>query len=81
MNAADPRMPIASPLTLPDGMQLALSDDGGPGEPVLFVHGALTDLRMWDEHRALLAARRGATGVRTLVFTQRYHHGSPVSPA
>jgi len=39
----------------------------GEGAPVLLVHGALADYRMWEKHSALLA-----DGYTVISFTQRY---------
>lgn len=50
------------------GAHLPCADSGGTGTPVLFLHGAVTDLRMWDAHRALLR-----DGFRTIAYSQRYH--------
>ncbi|WP_370327411.1 alpha/beta fold hydrolase [Euzebya sp.] len=51
---------------------LPLADDGGDGPPVLFVHGAVADLRLWDRHRALLGGRH-----RGMALTLRYHGLDP----
>ncbi len=42
--------------------------DAGEGAPVLFLHGAATDLRIWQPHGAALGASR-----RCVAYTQRYH--------
>ena len=52
------------------GARLPYSDQGG-GEPVLLLHGALTDHRMWREHAAQLAHDH-----RVLAYTQRFHWGA-----
>jgi pimeloyl-ACP methyl ester carboxylesterase len=39
----------------------------GTGEPVIFVHGAISDLRVWDAYRARIAGKR-----RFIAYTQRY---------
>jgi pimeloyl-ACP methyl ester carboxylesterase len=46
----------------------------GAGRPVVFVHGALSDLRVWDPLRDELARRaEGASGFRLIAYTQRYY--------
>lgn len=57
----------AKMLALPDAL-LPCADSGGTGTPVLFLHGAVTDLRMWEPHRALLR-----DGFRAIAYSQRYH--------
>lgn len=42
----------------------------GEGVPVVFLHGALADLRIWRPHQALLADR-----YRAVAFSQRYFDG------
>ena len=61
---------------LPDGTSLAFDDNGAPGSAILFLHGALTDLRMWNEHRDALGTR-----FRTVAYTQRYHGQAPDAAA
>jgi pimeloyl-ACP methyl ester carboxylesterase len=39
----------------------------GTGEPVVFVHGAISDMRAWDDYRARIAGKR-----RFIAYTQRY---------
>lgn len=39
----------------------------GDGEPVILLHGALADHRMWDSHRPIIARR-----FRAVAYTQRY---------
>lgn len=56
-----------------NGTDLTVSDTGAGAVPVVFVHGAVTDLRMWDEHRALLGS-----SYRSIASTLRYH-GRPVA--
>jgi pimeloyl-ACP methyl ester carboxylesterase len=61
-------------------MRSAVMSDGavlpyvasGAGPTVVFLHGALTDLRMWDTHRALLSDR-----FRSVAYTQRYFGSQP----
>lgn len=49
-----------------NGSQLPYVDDG-QGETVLFLHGAVTDHRKWNRHRAIMADK-----YRTVAYTQRY---------
>lgn len=46
----------------------------GVGEPVLFLHGAITDSRVWEAYRALISKNR-----RFIAYDQRYF-GSAVWP-
>ncbi len=39
----------------------------GEGRPVVFVHGAISDLRVWEPYRATIARKR-----RFVAYTQRY---------
>lgn len=55
-------------LELPDGLNIAMSDYGRTGAPVLFLHGAVTDHRIWRAHQQLMGQE-----FRTLAYTQRYH--------
>jgi pimeloyl-ACP methyl ester carboxylesterase len=53
-----------------NGAQLTYADSGAPAaHTLLFLHGAVTDLRMWDAHRAIAAGR----SFRTVAYSQRYH--------
>ena len=45
----------------------------GRGAPVLFVHGAVSDYRTWDRHRAAL----DDSGYRAISYTQRYFGTEP----
>jgi pimeloyl-ACP methyl ester carboxylesterase len=46
----------------------------GSGESVVFVHGALSDLRAWEPMREQLAQRPEiANGYRFIAYTQRYY--------
>ena len=45
----------------------------GAGAPVVFVHGAVSDYRTWDPHRAALARH----GYRAIAYTQRYFGTEP----
>ncbi|MBP2311444.1 alpha/beta fold hydrolase [Azospirillum soli] len=49
--------------------------DTGVGTPVLFLHGALGDLRTWRRQCAALSAR-----FRCIAYTQRYFGTNPWSP-
>lgn len=55
------------------GADLPCSDNHAhAGSTLVFLHGAVTDLRMWDRHRAIIGMRH-----RTIAYTQRYHgHGA-----
>ncbi len=45
----------------------------GSGQPIVFVHGALSDLRVWEPVRAEIAKRNEiATAYRFVAYTQRY---------
>ena len=50
-----------------NGYELDYTDDGG-GEPVVFVHGALSDRRIWEGQRSVLSER-----FRVIVYSRRYH--------
>lgn len=50
-----------------NGYELDYTDDGG-GEPVVFVHGALSDRRIWEGQRSVLSE-----GFRVIVYSRRYH--------
>jgi pimeloyl-ACP methyl ester carboxylesterase len=46
----------------------------GCGEPVIFVHGALSDLRAWEPARAEIAKREAiASRYRFIAYSQRYY--------
>lgn len=55
------------------GADLPCSDNRAESAVTLvFLHGAVTDLRMWHRHRAIIGMR-----YRTIACTQRYHgHGA-----
>jgi pimeloyl-ACP methyl ester carboxylesterase len=56
-----------------NGTFLSYVEQGG-GQPVVFVHGALSDLRVWDPLRNELAGRAEiARGFRLIAYTQRYY--------
>lgn len=46
--------------------------EAGQGDPVLFVHGSLDDLRSWRYQMAPFAAR-----YRAIAYSRRYHHPNP----
>ena len=49
-------------------------EEQGAGQPVIFVHGALSDLRVWDPVRDELAQRTEiASRFRLIAYTQRYY--------
>lgn len=48
----------------------------GQGEPVLFVHGAVTDWRMWERHLDHMAPHH-----RAVAYSQRYHGAGDWDPA
>ena len=47
----------------------------GQGDPVIFVHGALQDYRMWAEHLPKFASR-----YRAIAYSRRNHAPNSVSP-
>jgi non-heme chloroperoxidase len=47
----------------------------GKGDPIIFVHGALQDYRMWSEHLPKFADR-----YRAIAYSRRNHFPSDVSP-
>ena len=47
-------------------------EDEGDGQPVVFVHGSLSDSRNWDQHRGMITAQ-----FRMIAPTQRYFGVSP----
>ena len=54
-----------------DATKLAYIEEGR-GEPVVLVHGAVSDLRTWERQRAALASRH-----RVFTYTQRYFGTDP----
>ena len=48
-------------------------EEQGAGQPVVLVHGALSDLRVWDPLRDELARRAEISGFRVIAYTQRYY--------
>src|SRR5262245_30364652 len=50
-----------------NGARLPYVEEGS-GEPIVFVHGAFSDLRVWEPQREEVAKR-----YRFIVYTQRYH--------
>ncbi|WP_437321668.1 alpha/beta fold hydrolase [Sorangium sp. So ce385] len=49
-----------------NGARLAYAEQG-QGAPVVFLHGAASDHRMWDRHRAIVGQR-----YRAIAYSQRY---------
>jgi pimeloyl-ACP methyl ester carboxylesterase len=50
-----------------NGVRLSYVEQGS-GEPVVFVHGAFSDLRVWEPVKEEVAKR-----YRFIAYTQRYH--------
>jgi pimeloyl-ACP methyl ester carboxylesterase len=50
-----------------NGVRLSYVEQGA-GEPIVFVHGAFSDLRVWEPSREAIAKR-----YRFIAYTQRYH--------
>lgn len=58
----------AEEMTMPvEGAELPYISEGS-GTPVLFVHGAISDLRAWDAYRPIIADDR-----RYVAYSQRYY--------
>lgn len=55
-----------------NGTTLDYRDNRAAAPTIVFLHGAVTDLRMWDAHRALAEPE-----FRTVAYTQRYHGTGP----
>jgi pimeloyl-ACP methyl ester carboxylesterase len=51
-----------------DGVRLAYTE-AGRGEPLVFVHGSLEDLRIWRRQVELFSAH-----YRVIAYSRRYHH-------
>src|SRR5262245_5439624 len=47
-------------------------EDEGDGQPVVFVHGSLSDFCNWDQHRGMITAQ-----FRMIAPTERYFGVSP----
>jgi pimeloyl-ACP methyl ester carboxylesterase len=62
--------PLAKEVEL-NGVRLSYIEQGS-GEPVVFVHGAMSDLRVWEPVREPFAKR-----YRFIAYTQRYHGLGP----
>jgi pimeloyl-ACP methyl ester carboxylesterase len=58
-----------------NGTELAYVDQG-KGPPVVFVHGAVSDLRFWEPQREAFAKRH-----RFIAYTYRYHGTAPWTDA
>ena len=56
-----------------DGTGLSYVDEGN-GRPVVLVHGGMSDQRVWDDHRPIIASR-----YRVIAATLRYFGTSPWS--
>ena len=54
-----------------NGVTLTYQEQG-QGRPVVFVHGAITDLRAWDKQREAVATHH-----RFIALTQRYYGSDP----
>ena len=55
-----------------DGARLAYTE-AGRGEPLVFVHGSLEDLRIWRRQVELFSAH-----YRVIAYSRRYHHPNAV---
>jgi pimeloyl-ACP methyl ester carboxylesterase len=65
-----PSIATSAPLTKEievNGVRLSYVEEGS-GEPIVFVHGAFSDLRVWEPQREEVAKR-----YRFIAYTQRYH--------
>ena len=69
--AAQSAAPPATRQMSVNGVELSYVDEG-KGAPVVFVHGAVSDLRDWEPQRQATAARR-----RYIAYTYRYHGTAP----
>lgn len=64
---------VASASAAPETKQMEVNGttlsyvEEGTGEPVVFVHGAISDMRVWDGYRTQIADER-----RFIAYTQRY---------
>jgi pimeloyl-ACP methyl ester carboxylesterase len=54
-----------------NGVELTYVDEG-KGEPIVFVHGAVGDLRFWEPQRQAFASK-----YRFIAYTYRYHGTEP----
>jgi pimeloyl-ACP methyl ester carboxylesterase len=67
-----PMEPSATSRQLPvDGVELSYIEQG-TGAPVVFVHGAYSDLRYWEPQRQAVAKEH-----RFIAYTYRYHGTAP----
>jgi pimeloyl-ACP methyl ester carboxylesterase len=65
-----PSIATSAPLTKEievNGVRLSYVEEGS-GEPIVFVHGAFSDLHVWEPQREEVAKR-----YRFIAYTQRYH--------
>jgi pimeloyl-ACP methyl ester carboxylesterase len=70
LGRAGPTPAMSGPLTKDvevNGVRLPYVEQGS-GEPIVFVHGAFSDLRVWEPIREEVAKR-----YRFIAYTQRYH--------
>lgn len=64
----------SSALAMPEEKQMVVNGttlsyvEEGTGSPVVFVHGAISDMRVWDMYRPKIADER-----RFIAYTQRYY--------
>jgi pimeloyl-ACP methyl ester carboxylesterase len=69
--AAQPAAPPQTRQLSANGVNLTYVDEG-KGTPVVFVHGALSDLRFWEPQRQAVASK-----YRFIAYTYRYHGTEP----
>lgn len=66
VSQGDVSVPVAKQMTI-NNISLPYIEQG-QGAPVVFVHGAFSDLRAWEPQREAVAR-----GYRFIAYTQRYH--------
>jgi pimeloyl-ACP methyl ester carboxylesterase len=69
--AVQPAAPPQTSQLSANGVNLTYVDEG-KGTPVVFVHGALSDLRFWEPQRQAVASK-----YRFIAYTYRYHGTEP----